>query len=157
LFFASSGSFCAKPVLRCVPKHEHVGKARSDRLISNPFKQLRNRQVKCVSDRLHRSKAEFLFSNLNVGNVALVDASFLCKVDLTPTLCRPQFADAQTEQDANVTWHPYYGRTRIEAAFLLSSELGTSEIALFPEIAGSREDAYRFLLCGHVTEAWCAR
>jgi len=103
----------------------------SSRLVFDPLQQFSECQVECACDCLHHSQADFLLANFQIGNVVFVDTGFFRKVNLTPASCRPQFADTLTEQDANVPSHSYYRRTRINAAFLLSSELEASESYAF--------------------------
>lgn len=84
------------------------------------------------------SKAGFLPSQFEVGDVVLIDACVLGKVELTPATRLPQFANSLPEQDANISRHPYY--RRVKAKVLIPTIVGT-EHDFFEETVRQRSYA----------------
>jgi hypothetical protein len=59
-------------------------------------------------------------AEFEIGDVVLVDACLLRKVELAPASRLPQLANFLPEQDTNITCHPYYRRVRLISPSLLS-------------------------------------
>ncbi len=61
------------------------------------------------------AQAYFLFANLKIRDVILVDARLLRKVNLSPPALFAKITDSFSKRDADVPCHPHYSRASLDS------------------------------------------